>query len=102
MVADSIADTFASIIPFIGQYSFYPHHAQPEYIMYVKWMNPQKLNQLPNPQHHAVGVGAVVINSKKQLLMVQETTGPSAKYKIWKLPGGLVDSNETIADAVVR
>eukprot|EP01083_Nonionella_stella_P058814 153992_1 len=57
--------THLHLIPFIGQYSFYPHHAQPEYIMYVKWMNPQKLNQLPNPQHHAVGVGALVINSKK-------------------------------------
>ena len=91
-----------NVIPFIGKYSFYPHHCQPHYIMFVKWMDPSRPNLLPPPAQHAIGVGAVLINSKKQLLMVQETTGPASKFKIWKLPGGLVDSGEIISDAVVR
>ena len=90
------------VIPEISKYNFYPHHCQPHYIMFVKWMDPSKPNQLPAPAQHAIGVGAVVINSKKQILMVQETTGPASKYKIWKLPGGLVDSTELISDAVIR
>eukprot|EP01083_Nonionella_stella_P257636 881660_1 len=72
MVADSIADTFASNS--------------------IHWT----VQLLSTPcttriyHHHAVGVGAVVINSKKSYSWCR------------KLPGGLVDSNETIADAVVR
>lgn len=94
--------THLHLVPFIASHGFYPHHCQPHYIMFTKWMDPSKVNQLPAPPQHAIGVGAVVINSKRQLLMVQESTGPAAKYKIWKLPGGLVDSNELIAEAVRR
>merc|ERR550539_129451 len=65
-------------------------------------MDSSRPNQLPVSPAHAIGVGAVVINSKRQILMVQENTGPSAKYKIWKLPGGLVDANELLSEAVVR
>merc|ERR1712228_270935 len=90
------------LIPYVSEYGFYPHHCQTHYIMFVKWMDDSQPNQLPVYLQHAIGVGAVLINSKNQILMVQENSGPSSKYKIWKLPGGLVDANELLSEAVVR
>lgn len=50
-----------------------------------------------------IGVAGFVLNSKNQVLCVKEKTGPSARLEgFWKLPGGLVDKQEDIRDAVVR
>ncbi len=46
------------------------------------------------------GVGGIVFNSKRQVLVIVE------KYffakKIWKMPGGLVDPKENLNEAVER
>ena len=44
-----------------------------------------------------------MLNSKDELLVVREKTGPSARVKdFWKLPGGLCDRQEDIPKAAVR
>ncbi len=48
---------------------------------------------------HFIGVGGVIIHNN-QVLLVKLTYGP-AKGK-WLIPGGLVDSGETLQEAVVR
>ena len=51
------------------------------------------------PEHPIVGVGAVIIENKK-ILMVRRATEPLKGE--WSLPGGVVELGETLADAVKR
>eukprot|EP00301_Raphidiophrys_heterophryoidea_P015710 c244_g1_i2.p1 GENE.c244_g1_i2~~c244_g1_i2.p1 ORF type:complete len:192 (-),score=46.11 c244_g1_i2:42-617(-) len=67
----------------------------------VAWLSDTP-NKLPPATHHYVGVGGFVIGHDQRLLLVQEKTGPSANLNFWKLPGGLVDDGESLADAAVR
>lgn len=58
-------------------------------MMYL-WLSDSENCCIPHYAHTLVGVGAVVINDKKQVLVVQE------KYNVlgrpfWKLPGGYVE-----------
>ena len=43
---------------------------------------------VPDFAHHMVGVGAMVVNEKKEILVVREKYRPEPH---WKLPGGYVD-----------
>src|SRR5437899_12859334 len=51
------------------------------------------------PEHPIVGVGAVIIENKK-ILMMRRATEPLKGE--WSLPGGVVELGETLADAVKR
>lgn len=54
----------------------------------LKWLPSDEPCQVPGYAHTMVGAGAMVINEKKEILVVQE------KYyqrPHWKLPGGYVD-----------
>eukprot|EP00906_Rhabdomonas_costata_P005214 RCo007841 len=74
------------------------HHAQPGYAMLTKWILPGKPSTLPGYASHFIGVGGFVVNSKAEVLVVQEK-----QYgKHWKLPGGLVEPGEDLARAAVR
>ena len=47
--------------------------------------------------------GGVVVNSRDEVLMVQERVSPLAAYQgAWKLPGGLADPGEHFAETVAR
>ena len=43
-----------------------------------------------------VGIGAFVMNERREVLMVQEKTGPLRGKGMWKLPTGLVNIGEDI------
>ena len=43
-----------------------------------------------------VGIGAFVMNERREVLMVQERTGPLRGKGMWKLPTGLVNVGEDI------
>lgn len=47
-----------------------------------------------------VGVGAFLLNEKKELLLVLRKQPPEAGY--WSLPGGRLEYNEKIVDAIRR
>jgi ADP-ribose pyrophosphatase YjhB (NUDIX family) len=48
---------------------------------------------------HNVGVGAVVVNSRNEILCVREL---GTNYLPWKIPTGLSDLGESIGDVAVR
>jgi 8-oxo-dGTP pyrophosphatase MutT (NUDIX family) len=87
----------------LREYGFYIHHAKKEYVMLVRWSNPSKPDPIPPPSTHQVGVGCVIVRSDGCVLLVKERTGPaSVGAGIWKLPTGLADPAEDIADAALR
>ena len=73
-------------------------------IILTKWLPTDCESRLPLGPSHQVGIGAILIHPTKpnQILVVQEKSGPAAKYQLWKMPTGLSDPNEDISDAAVR
>lgn len=50
-----------------GQEGFWFHHAEPDYMMLVYWI-PDSLSTLPKNATHRVGIGAFVMNEKREVL----------------------------------
>lgn len=80
---------------------FWYHHAEPHYLMLVHWI-PETSNTIPANATHRVGVGAIVINDKRELLVVQEKSGRFRGTGVWKIPTGVVDMGEEIFAGAVR
>ena len=55
---------------------------------------------IPVSPSHTIGVGAVVINEKNELLMVRDRI--HNEHSIYKLPGGMVEHADKLYDAVER
>ena len=55
---------------------------------------------IPVPPSHTIGVGAVVINKKNELLMVRDRIHNNRS--LYKLPGGMVEHADKLCDAVER
>jgi ADP-ribose pyrophosphatase YjhB (NUDIX family) len=55
---------------------------------------------IPVAPSHTIGVGAVVINKKNELLMVRDRIHNN--HSIYKLPGGMVEDADKLSDAVER
>lgn len=55
---------------------------------------------IPVPPTHTIGVGAVVINDKNELLMVRDRIHTSSS--LYKLPGGMLEHAEEFAKTVER
>ncbi|MQL92433.1 hypothetical protein Taro_025057 [Colocasia esculenta] len=83
------------------QEGFWYHHAEPGYIMLVYWI-PSTEHTLPINASHRVGAGGLVMNDKKEVLVVQEKSGMLRGKAIWKLPTGVVDQGEDIIAGAVR
>lgn len=80
---------------------FVPHHAEPDYVMLARWLPPTP-SKLPANASHQVGVGAFVVNARRQVLVVREAAGPLRGSGIWKMPTGLVDCGEDVPAAAAR
>lgn len=57
-------------------------------------------NMLPSFAHTCVGVGGVVLNSKGEILLIQEHYSDLPDY--WKLPGGATDRGEELTTSCIR
>jgi ADP-ribose pyrophosphatase YjhB (NUDIX family) len=55
---------------------------------------------IPVAPTHTVGVGAVVINDKNELLMVRDRIHTSRS--LYKLPGGMLEPSQSLEEGVVR
>ncbi|KAL4566918.1 hypothetical protein LXL04_031044 [Taraxacum kok-saghyz] len=77
------------------------HHAESDYLMLVKWI-PKTTNTIPANASHRVGVGAVVLNHKREMLVVQEKNGILRGKGIWKIPTGVIDVGEELFDGAKR
>lgn len=54
-------------------------------------------NSFPIP---AIGVGGIVFNNQKQVLMIQRNQPPA--MGLWSVPGGKLEAGESLADACKR
>jgi len=65
----------------------------------TKWLPTDEPNKLPGYMTNYLGVGGLVINDKKEVLVIKEKYFTNAP---WKLPGGLADPLEDIGAAAIR
>ncbi|KAF2288822.1 hypothetical protein GH714_015258 [Hevea brasiliensis] len=80
----------ASIAHWRKQEGFWYHHAEPKYLMLIYWI-PEGTHTLPANASHRVGIGAFVMNEKREVLVVQEKNGILRGKGVWKFPTGTVD-----------
>ncbi|GBF88517.1 nudix hydrolase [Raphidocelis subcapitata] len=83
-----------------GGFAF--HHAETDYVMMTRWLPQGAPSTLPPNASHQVGVGAFVVNERREVLVVQEALGPLKGKQVWKMPTGLVHQGEDLLAAVER
>ena len=69
------------------------HHAQGDAAKLNLWLREDTESKVPEYATHHVGVGAVVVNSREEILCVRELR---KNYMPWKVPGGLSELGESI------
>ena len=84
----------------VGEFGFRLHHCKATYIMCTKWVDAKSPDMLPNFATHMVGIGGLVLNSKRELLCVSERF--SSRGLSYKLPGGMLDPGESLPEGVER
>ena len=72
--------------------------------MLCQWLPTDVASRLPLGPYMQAGVGCVVLHphDTTKMLVVQEITGPAAARNLWKMPTGLMDPGEDIAEAAMR
>ncbi|KAJ6805037.1 nudix hydrolase 8-like [Iris pallida] len=91
----------ADLVPIALKEGFCYHHAEPDYLVLTYWI-PDTPCLLPYTATHQVGVGAFVINDKKEVLVVKEKNSPLICSGIWKMPTGLINKSEEIYSGAIR
>ncbi|KAJ9687035.1 hypothetical protein PVL29_015765 [Vitis rotundifolia] len=91
----------ANLIEAAVKEGFWYHHAEPDYLMLVHWI-PKTAHTLPANASNRVAIGAFVVNSKREVLVVQENSGTFKGTGVWKLPTGVVNEGEDICTAAIR
>ena len=86
----------SEFIPIATKRSFVFHSCSETYVLLVKKLLPNAI--VPTAANHTMGVGVVVINENKELLVVKERVSNLG----YKLPGGHIDDAEMISTACVR
>ncbi|KAF6153784.1 hypothetical protein GIB67_001017 [Kingdonia uniflora] len=92
---------FVNLVEPAVKEGFWYHHAEPKYLMLVYWI-PETVNTLPVNATHRVGIGAFVMNDKREVLVVQEKNGKFRGTGMWKFPTGVVDEGEDICMGAIR
>eukprot|EP00985_Skeletonema_marinoi_P002127 scaffold863_cov210-Skeletonema_marinoi.AAC.2 len=89
----------ARLIEEASKSGFSFHHAEGHTATLSKWLLEDVESRIPTYATHQVGVGAVVINAKNEILCVREKRN---NYRPWKVPGGLAELGEDLDTAVIR
>jgi len=98
----------AAVAPLAAR-GFFLHHAQPGegggYMQLAAWLPVDEPCALPSYASTYVGVGALVINARGEMLAVAErysalVAEPGVRH--WKLPGGLSERGERLAETALR
>ncbi|KAL0443278.1 UNVERIFIED_CONTAM: Nudix hydrolase 10 [Sesamum latifolium] len=80
---------------------FLYHHAEPHYLMLVYWI-PETLSTIPANATHRLRIGAIIMDDKRELLVVQEKLGRLRGTGIWKIPTGILEEGEDIFSGARR
>ncbi|KAK9072236.1 hypothetical protein SSX86_008670 [Deinandra increscens subsp. villosa] len=75
------------------------HHAEPKYLMLLYWI-PNTINPIPANASHIARVGAIVLNDKCEMLVVQEKMG--ILRGVWKISTGIIHQGEDITVGLTR
>jgi len=84
----------SQFIPMLTKHDFVFHHCNERDITLIKKLIVKPI--IPTATNHTLGVGAVVIDGDK-LLVIKDRI-----WKQYKLPGGHIDDNENISTALKR
>lgn len=90
----------AELISVAVELGFAFHHCNPDTLMLSKKL--QADSYLPSAATHSIGVGAVVLSTSGKVLLVQEKPLQGRSPGYFKLPGGMVDAKEHLAEAAIR
>jgi 8-oxo-dGTP pyrophosphatase MutT (NUDIX family) len=90
----------AALIPLAVEMGFIFHHSTESYLMLVLRLQPNAF--IPAYSTHYVGIGGVVLNTKRELLVVVEKYHRVSRPGFYKLPGGALTQGEHLVDAAVR
>ncbi|KAI9075432.1 hypothetical protein K1719_042609 [Acacia pycnantha] len=93
---------FSNLVEAATKAGFRYHHAEPDYLMLVRWIPNYTPDILPANASHRLSIGAFVVNSKREVLVVQERYGRFSGIGLWKLPTGAVNEGEDICTAATR
>ena len=89
----------ATLIPIATEQSFLFHHSTPHSLMMTRQLVENAF--IPAYATHYIGAGGVVINDRKEVLVVVEKyRGGHGRYL--KLPGGALHEGEHLVDGVIR
>lgn len=86
----------SEFIPIATKEGFFFHSCDEDYILVVKRLKENAI--IPTAANHTLGVGAVVINDKNEILVIKEKISNLG----YKLPGGHIDNCEMISTALER
>lgn len=89
---------YSHYISCASMFGFKFHHAEGDDCSLLLWLPTDRESTVPAFATHQLGVGALVVNNKKELLVVKE----KSKLAGWKLPGGYVNRGEDLGVAAVR
>mmetsp|Transcript_20175 Transcript_20175/g.55697 ORF Transcript_20175/g.55697 Transcript_20175/m.55697 type:complete len:520 (+) Transcript_20175:634-2193(+) len=95
----------AALVPIATRLGFDFHMVHNKQTLVLsQWLPTDTTNKLPLGPTHQVGVGCIVLCpwDKTRMLVVQEKTGPAARWKLWKMPTGLSDPGEDLHRAAER
>jgi ADP-ribose pyrophosphatase YjhB (NUDIX family) len=93
----------SAVIPLAAKHGFKYHHAEGETAMLLNWLPTDQPSPVPDFASHVVGVGGMALNDRGEVLVVKEKNAPAVTSQgAWKLPGGLLNTGEEIADGVAR
>mmetsp|Transcript_4472 Transcript_4472/g.8249 ORF Transcript_4472/g.8249 Transcript_4472/m.8249 type:complete len:367 (+) Transcript_4472:245-1345(+) len=89
----------AGLIEGMEALGFEFHHAEGKMAKLNLWLRDDIPSKVPEFATHHLGVGAVVINSRNEILCIRELR---KNYMPWKIPTGLSERGESIAAAAER
>lgn len=92
--------TKANLIPIAVGAGFVFHHSGQDYLMLTHQLVPSAF--VPPYATHYVGAGGVVLNGRRELLVVWEGAHQRRGRRYYKLPGGALHQGEHLVEGLIR